>query len=116
MTLEADPQAAPRERMQPMEESFPSSHKIYSEVEHNGFTLQIPKRRIHLTADNGHIDVYDTTGRLVATILRGERKAGTHRAEWSGRDASGARVGAGVYFARFRSPGRTFTEKVLVLR
>jgi phosphomethylpyrimidine synthase len=62
MTLEADPQAAPRERMQPMEESFPSSHKVYSEVEHNGFTLQVPKRRIHLTADNGHIDVYDTTG------------------------------------------------------
>ncbi len=43
------------------EECWPSSTKEVSEVKHNGFDLQIPFRRTHLT--NGkHFDFYDTSG------------------------------------------------------
>ena len=31
------------------EASFPSSHKIVERIEHDGFMLEVPKRRIHLT-------------------------------------------------------------------
>ncbi|TDJ69467.1 MAG: phosphomethylpyrimidine synthase ThiC [Planctomycetota bacterium] len=54
--------ATGRKGLPPMEESFPSSHKVYVDVEHGGFALRVPKRRIHLTGDSGHLDVYDTTG------------------------------------------------------
>jgi phosphomethylpyrimidine synthase len=46
----------------PLVESFPNSEKVFTEIEHNDFTLRIPQRRIHLTGDNGHLDIYDTTG------------------------------------------------------
>jgi hypothetical protein len=62
------------------------------------------------------IEIFDASGRHVATVIRGERKAGSHRVDWSGRGTNGMRVAAGVYFARFRAPGLTATEKILVLR
>jgi len=46
----------------PLEQSFPSSHKIYTELEHGSFTLRVPQRRIHLSGGEPPIDVYDTSG------------------------------------------------------
>ena len=46
----------------PLEESFPRSEKVFRELEHNGFQLRVPERRIHLDGEPGSIDVYDTTG------------------------------------------------------
>lgn len=48
--------------IEPLEESFPSSHKVMVEVEHEGASLRVPKRRIHLSGDEPAIDVYDTSG------------------------------------------------------
>ncbi len=43
------------------EESFPSSHKVQLEVEHQGLRFSVPARRVHLT--NGEtLDLYDTSG------------------------------------------------------
>ena len=42
--------------------SHPSSHKVYLDVEHAQTTLRVPARRIHLSGDHGHLDVYDTSG------------------------------------------------------
>ena len=44
------------------EESFPSSHKVFTEVRHDDQTLRVPKRRIHLQGDEPPLDVYDTSG------------------------------------------------------
>ena len=38
-----------------------SAHKIHVECEHEGRTLRVPKRRVHLT-DGTHFDLYDTSG------------------------------------------------------
>ncbi len=46
----------------PLEQSFPSSHKIYAKLEHGSFTLRVPQRRIHLSGGEPPIDVYDTSG------------------------------------------------------
>ncbi len=46
----------------PIERSFPRSHKVHVEVRHGDHALAVPKRRIHLTGDNGDLDVYDTSG------------------------------------------------------
>ncbi len=46
----------------PLSMSFPNSEKVYQCIEHNGFELRVPERRITLTGDNGHVDVYDPSG------------------------------------------------------
>ena len=48
--------------LEPIERSFPRSHKVHVEVSHGDHTLRVPMRRIHLTGDHGDLDVYDTSG------------------------------------------------------
>ena len=43
-------------------ESFPRSHRIYTEIEHGDTVLQVPQRRVHLDGEPGHVDLYDTSG------------------------------------------------------
>jgi len=41
---------------------LPSSHKVFATVEHDGFTLEVPRRRVHLTGGEPPLDLYDTSG------------------------------------------------------
>ncbi|MEZ5975159.1 MAG: phosphomethylpyrimidine synthase ThiC [Planctomycetota bacterium] len=50
------------EPLETFEQSFPKSHKVYREVQHEGWVLQVPARRIHLGGGEPPLDVYDTTG------------------------------------------------------
>jgi len=52
----------PLRTQKPLEESFPSSHKVWSEVRHGEFTLRVPARRIHLSGNEAPLDVYDPSG------------------------------------------------------
>ena len=63
------------------------------------------------------LSVYDVSGRLVRTLIDGERRvAGRHEMEWDGRDDSGAPVAAGIYFARAASDGRVSSAKMALLK
>ncbi len=73
------PAAEEPQAIEPFEASFPSSHKVYSEVTHEGWTLRVPKRRIHLTGEEPPLDVYDTTGPQGCDVRNGVPKL---RAEW----------------------------------
>jgi hypothetical protein len=52
------------------------------------------------------VEVYDVRGRRVRTLLDRPMTRGTHLVGWDSRDESGARVAAGVYFARCTVDGR----------
>jgi len=61
----------------------------------------------------GHVmlRVYDTSGRLVATLVDGKLPAGTHRVRFEkGTNPSG------VYFYRLSTGGFTATKKMVVLK
>jgi hypothetical protein len=60
--------------------------------------------------------VYDSAGRLVATLFSGFRGPGVHEAVWEGRDARGESVASGVYFARMDAPGCSSTKKLILLK
>lgn len=62
------------------------------------------------------VSVFDVSGRLVATIARGERDGGDHELTWNGRDNAGNRVGAGVYFYRLKAGNETLTRKLVLTR
>lgn len=60
--------------------------------------------------------VYNVNGRLVRTLASGPVERGRHERAWDGRDDSGARVSAGVYFARLEVDGRSERQKIMLLR
>jgi hypothetical protein len=62
------------------------------------------------------LGVYDASGRLVRELASGTREAGQHSEAWNLRDASGRTVGAGLYFARLETDGRTLVRRVAVTR
>ena len=78
-----------REPLPSMERCFPNSHRVYSEVQHESFTLRIPRRRIHLAEGAEHLDVYDEYGEPcrtklmnVAGVLNQSRTTGRVKRKW----------------------------------
>jgi hypothetical protein len=60
--------------------------------------------------------VYDVGGRLIRTLVDRPMPAGTHSADWDGRDDGGRAVASGVYFYRLQVGKRTLTRKALLLK
>lgn len=60
--------------------------------------------------------VFDLAGRLVRTLVAGDRPAGPGAAAWDGRDEGGRDAPAGVYFCRLESAGGSVTRKLLLVR
>jgi len=62
------------------------------------------------------LGVYDVNGRLVRMLRQGMTTAGTHSIEWDGRDPSGRRAPAGVYFVRLDTAQNQLRAKLIKLR
>lgn len=54
-------------------------------------------------------------GRRVASIVSGELPAGHHEARWNAAAERGSRLAAGLYFARFVTPGLTDSRRLVLL-
>jgi phosphomethylpyrimidine synthase len=96
MTNTIEPESS--EKLEPLEVSFPSSHKHHVQIQHGEHTLNVPLRRIHLTNDDPPVDVYDTTGPQGYTALEGLPAL---RAPWvESRKASGEACITQMHYAR----------------
>ena len=62
------------------------------------------------------LSVYNAVGQRVATLVSGQRVAGTHRVRWDSRDAAGVTVPSGLYFYRIEAGGFRQTRKMLLLK
>ena len=62
------------------------------------------------------LEIFDVRGRLVRTLLDGERAAGHHLLSWNGRDDGGRDVGQGTYFLRATAAGVSTGHKLLLVR
>ena len=68
-------------------------------------------------AGKARLDVFDVTGRLVATLVAGPQPAGPGSVDWDGRDSHGAKVGSGVYLYRLTAEGsRQIARKMVLLK
>ncbi|NNE43185.1 MAG: T9SS type A sorting domain-containing protein, partial [Gemmatimonadetes bacterium] len=63
-----------------------------------------------------NVSVFDTRGRRIATLLDDWREAGAGSTTWDGRDPSGGRAPAGVYFFRVTSGEEAVSRKLVRLR
>jgi hypothetical protein len=62
------------------------------------------------------VAIYDVAGRLVTPLRDGPAPAGRNAVPWDGLDGRGARLGAGVYFARVTAGAEDRVLKIVLLR
>ena len=62
------------------------------------------------------LSVLDLQGRRIATLADGAHAAGPHTAAWALIDATGERVGAGIYWAVLEADGKRASARMIVLR
>jgi YD repeat-containing protein len=78
-----------------------------------------PSTRIRIevqTRQRVVVNVFDVRGRRVASLLDAMVAAGPTSVVWDGRDARGAAIPSGVYFARVRSERSTASIRMVMLR
>jgi len=77
-----------------------------------------PETRIDFDLpQNGSVElgIYSVNGRLIRTLIRDERTAGSHSVKWDGRDDQGERVAGGVYFYSLVAPGIEESRQMILL-
>jgi flagellar hook assembly protein FlgD len=62
------------------------------------------------------LQVFDLSGRIVRTLLRGEKVSGPRVVTWNGDDDSGNAAGSGVYFYRLQAGKETLARKLVLVR
>jgi hypothetical protein len=60
--------------------------------------------------------VYDSSGRLVKSLVEGVIERGTHHVRWEGRDESGRLLPSGAYFCVMNAGGYHQVRKLMMLR
>lgn len=73
--------------------------------------------RFDVPAGGEHVSlqIYDTRGRLVKTLIDGWQPAGARTVVWDGRDHQGVAVSAGAYFYRMLARGAGETRKLTIV-
>lgn len=62
------------------------------------------------------LTVYNVSGQIVRVLDEGRRAAGAYDVSWDGRDESGHRLAAGVYFYRLTTQESQLTRKLTILK
>jgi len=60
--------------------------------------------------------IYSVDGARVRTLAHGPREPGVYRLTWRGEDEAGRASAPGVYWARLKTHGLTFTRRIVFLR
>ncbi len=87
----------------PINDSFEVGPNPFNASTVARFELRVPS---HVS-----LRVYDTAGRLVATLVEGWREAGVHEATFDGTN-----LPSGMYFARLKAGGYAQTQKLLLMK
>jgi hypothetical protein len=62
------------------------------------------------------LDIYNTLGRHVRTVVNSRLEAGEHTVVWDGESTDGTRVASGVYLYRLQVGDYTETKKMILLK
>jgi len=89
---------------------------VFTEVAPNPFN---PSTRIAFSiTEPGQVavEIFSLDGRLVRTLLHGQRRIGEHSLSWNGTNDDGGRVASGAYFCRLVRGDFSDTVKLLLLK
>lgn len=62
------------------------------------------------------INVYNTRGQLVTTLVNERKDRGAYSLIWNGKDKNGNQVSSGVYYTKVTTGGKSVTAKMLLLK
>ncbi|MFQ6103313.1 MAG: FlgD immunoglobulin-like domain containing protein [Candidatus Glassbacteria bacterium] len=62
------------------------------------------------------LEIFDTRGRLVRTLIDGRLDPGTHQVTWDGKNESGESAGSGIYIYRLKVDGVIMSRKMVLLK
>jgi photosystem II stability/assembly factor-like uncharacterized protein len=65
---------------------------------------------------NVQLNIYNSLGQFVRSLLNEQREAGTHSLTWDGRDDQGSPVSSGAYFYQVRIGDLLQAKKMLLLK
>ncbi|MBI5171224.1 MAG: matrixin family metalloprotease [Candidatus Eisenbacteria bacterium] len=107
------PPAAPAMAAQPVTEAVPSraTLRLSSRMRDGGVVMRYALEQ----SEDVRLEIFDVSGRSLATVVDGARGAGEHEVAWDGTSRSG-RATAGVYFARLTTRSGLSGRTTVVLR
>jgi hypothetical protein len=62
------------------------------------------------------LEIYDVSGRCIASLVNAEQERGDYSAEWAGKDDMGDKVASGIYFYRLVAGKDVISKKMVLLR
>jgi len=62
------------------------------------------------------IDIYNTTGKLIRTLVQEHKPSGQYTVIWNGKNHLGRTVDSGIYFGRIITNYRSETQKMILMR
>jgi len=68
------------------------------------------------TAGDVTLEVYNTKGQIIDTLVNEHKTAGEHNVVWNGTDSRGSGLTSGVYFYKIKSGKFTSTKKMILLK
>ncbi len=78
-----------------------------------------PSTTIRYTLDRSsrvRLEIFDLSGRMIATLLNSVQPAGQHELKWNGCDDAGNPAAAGVYFYRLATPDYSQSRKMILMK
>lgn len=62
------------------------------------------------------LDIYNTKGQHIRTLLNNRMSAGEHAIIWDGRANTGERVASGVFVVQMKSGNRVLSQKIALIQ
>jgi hypothetical protein len=69
-----------------------------------------------LTDEEVLIEIYNTRGQKIHTLVNSSMRAGIYSVLWDGRDENGVSVGSGIYFYRMSAGSFMSTQKMILMK
>jgi hypothetical protein len=95
-------------------QQVPAAHALFSAIP-NPTKMGASIRYALANETQVQIRLYDTTGRLVRSLVEGLQAAGDHEITWDGLTEGGAAAGQGIYYYRMEADEYTSTRKLIVV-
>ena len=88
-----------------LEQNYPNPFNLETEI-----IYQIPK------ATHVQLELYNSMGQKIRTLVSQHQSAGRYAARWDGRDESGNVVSSGVYIYKFKTTDFTSIKKLTLIK
>ncbi|MFC1725576.1 S8 family serine peptidase [candidate division KSB1 bacterium] len=88
-----------------LKQNYPNPFNMSTKIRYN-----LPSR------EHVKIEIYNLLGQKVRTLLNNVVLAGTHAANWDGRNETGSRVSSGIYIYRLSAGSFSHSKKMVLLK